>query len=167
RAVFSGGEVLRATTAARVREVLGAEVHNLYGPTETTVQVAHRTARRDDAEQVPLGRPVWNTRFLVLDAALRPVPVGVPGELYVVGSQVARGYQAGPAVTADRFVANAFGNSGDRMYRTGDRVRWNRDGELEYLGRTDFQVKLNGQRVELGEIESALLAHPGITQAVV
>ncbi|MGW4531412.1 non-ribosomal peptide synthase/polyketide synthase [Nocardia sp. NPDC004340] len=166
RIVFASGEALSSKPAHRLRELTGAELHNLYGPTEAAVEVAYHRVTDADVDAVPIGRPTFNTELYVLDARLRPVPVGVAGELYLAGDQLAVGYVARPGLTADRFVANPFGGS-ERMYRTGDLVKWNRDGELEYLGRTDFQVKLRGLRIELGEIEAALTAHPEVAQSVV
>ncbi len=168
REVFVIGEALPPETVAAVRAVSDAAVHNLYGPTEAAVSVTYWQA--DDAEQrsVPIGLPQWNTRVYVLDSRLRPVPPGVAGELYLAGDQLARGYVRRPDMTADRFVANPFG-TGERMYRTGDLVVWRGHGDeavLDYLGRTDFQVKFRGQRIELGEIETALLAQPSVSQAV-
>ncbi|MGW5223262.1 amino acid adenylation domain-containing protein, partial [Nocardia sp. NPDC004085] len=167
RNVFASGEALPAQTAQKLVELTGARLHNLYGPTEAAVDVTYHEVTEDDAVSVPIGAPVFNTQVYVLDSRLHPVPVGVAGELYLAGVQLARGYVARPDLTADRFVANPFGRPGERMYRTGDLVSWTDKGELEYLGRTDFQVKLRGLRIELGEIESALTALDSIAQAVV
>ncbi|WP_194290085.1 non-ribosomal peptide synthetase [Nocardia macrotermitis] len=166
RHVINGGEVLTAETVAAVHALCDARVHNLYGPTETAVSITSHTASGEERTAVPIGTPGWNCRVYVLDSRLRPVPVGVRGELYLAGDQLARGYVSRAALTAERFVATPFGD-GERMYRTGDLVTWRADGVLEYLGRTDFQVKFRGQRIELGEIESALVALPSVRQAVV
>ncbi|MBO0855780.1 MAG: amino acid adenylation domain-containing protein, partial [Nocardia sp.] len=168
--IFVIGEALPPETVDAVHAVSQARIHNLYGPTEATVSVTYWPVGPADRPSVPVGLPQWNTRVYVLDARLHPVPSGVPGELYLAGDQLARGYVARADLTADRFVANPF-ESGERMYRTGDLVRWaagdeHRPARLEYVGRTDFQVKFRGQRIELGEIENALLAQPGVGQAV-
>ncbi|WP_280486953.1 non-ribosomal peptide synthetase, partial [Nocardia cyriacigeorgica] len=166
RMVFASGEALSPKPAHRLRELTGAALHNLYGPTEAAVDVTFHEVTDADTDTVPIGAPVYNTQVYVLDARLRPVPVGVAGELYLAGTQLARGYVARPDLTSDRFVANPFGTS-ERMYRTGDLVAWTADGELDYLGRTDYQVNLRGLRIELGEIENALTALESIAQAVV
>ncbi|MFC8721197.1 amino acid adenylation domain-containing protein, partial [Kitasatospora sp. NPDC057198] len=167
RRAFCSGEALPADTVDRWHTALpGVPLHNLYGPTEAAVDVTHH-ATRPGAGSVPIGRPVWNTRLYVLDARLRPCPVGVPGELYLAGVQLARGYLNRPGLTAGRFVADPYGPPGTRMYRTGDLVRHRPDGEVEYLGRTDDQVKIRGFRIELGEVEAALAALPGVAHAAV
>ncbi|MFI2234615.1 amino acid adenylation domain-containing protein, partial [Nocardia testacea] len=167
--VFVIGEALPPETVTAMHAISDAAVHNLYGPTEAAVSITYWQATGDESGSVPIGVPQWNSRVYVLDSRLRPVPAGVTGELYLAGDQLARGYVTRPDLSADRFVASPF-DAGQRMYRTGDLVRWQRvDGRpvLEYLGRTDFQVKFRGQRIELGEIESALLAQPQVSQAVV
>ncbi|WP_406233444.1 amino acid adenylation domain-containing protein [Nocardia sp. NBC_01009] len=167
RNVFVIGEALPPETAAGFRAITSAGLHNLYGPTEAAVSVTYWEATAADTVTVPIGIPEWNVEVYVLDSRLRPAAIGVPGELYLGGRQLARGYRGRADLTSDRFVANPFGLHGDRMYRTGDLVRWNSAGTLEYIGRTDFQVKFRGQRIELGEIETDLLAHPSVSQAAV
>ncbi|MEU8709711.1 amino acid adenylation domain-containing protein [Streptomyces sp. NPDC048565] len=152
RRVFSSGEALsRETADAFARALPGVELHNLYGPTEAAVDVTFHPCATDASGPVPIGRPVWNTRLYVLDAALRPCPPGVPGELYLAGRQLADRYLNRPELTASRFVADPFGRQAERMYRTGDLARWTDQGEVVHLGRTDDQVKLRGQPIELGE----------------
>ncbi|WP_155292922.1 non-ribosomal peptide synthetase, partial [Rhodococcoides fascians] len=166
RLVFCSGEALPPATAAQFAQFSLAELHNLYGPTEAAVDVSYYHVTGRDAVSIPIGAPVWNTRLYVLDASLRPAPIGAPGELYLAGVQLARGYVGRGDLTADRFVADPFGEPGERLYRTGDLVRWRADGELEYIGRTDFQVKLRGLRIELPEIESVLLRSESVAQAI-
>ncbi|OQR64135.1 non-ribosomal peptide synthetase [Streptomyces maremycinicus] len=168
RRVFSSGEALSGAAARRWHDLTGVPLHNLYGPTEAAVDVTYHAYDGARDTTVPIGRPVWNTGLRVLDALLRPVPDGVPGELYLTGVQLARGYHRRPALTADRFVADPYADEpGARMYRTGDLVRRRSDGTLDYLGRTDRQVKLRGNRVELGEIEAALTRHPAVARGAV
>ncbi|MFK4106265.1 amino acid adenylation domain-containing protein [Streptomyces sp. NPDC019531] len=166
RRVFCSGEALpRETANAFGRALPGVELHNLYGPTEAAVDVTYHACAPEASGSVPIGRPVWNTRLYVLDVALQPCPPGVPGELFLAGVQLADGYLHREELTASRFVTDPFGPAGSRMYRTGDVARWTATGEVEYLGRTDHQVKLRGQRIELGEIEAALAAQPGVDGA--
>ncbi|KAA0115009.1 non-ribosomal peptide synthetase [Mycolicibacterium sp. P9-22] len=159
--VTVGGEALPDELATRFGNALRVPLHNLYGPTEAAVDVLGWTA---DGGPVALGVPGWNVRAYVLDGYLAPVPDGTPGELYLAGVQLADGYLHRHGLTAERFVADPF-DHGARMYRTGDVVRWRRDGQLEYLGRSDDQIKLRGVRIEPAEIETVLAAHPGVASA--
>ncbi|WP_413808820.1 amino acid adenylation domain-containing protein [Streptomyces sp. OE57] len=162
--VLVGGEALPEALATRLR-TSAAGLTNLYGPTETTIWST--AADLTDGQGVPsIGAPIANTRVYVLDDRLRPVAPGVPGELYIAGAGVVRGYHNRPALTAERFVACPFGGPGERMYRTGDIVRRTADGRLEFSGRADHQVKVRGFRIELGEIETVLTAHGAVGQAV-
>lgn len=167
RRLMVGGEALAGDLAQRLLGGLTGELFNLYGPTETTVWSAAHHVTPHDAK-VPIGRPIANTRMYVLDDERQLVPIGTPGELYIGGEGVARGYLNRPELTAERFVPNPFSDDpADRLYRTGDIVRHDAEGRLEFLGRTDQQVKIRGARIELGEIEVVLRRHPGIRDAVV
>ena len=159
---FVGGEALPGALASQIAELAGGRAFNMYGPTETTVW---STVAAVD-EDVTIGRPIANTSIYILDSQMRPVPIGVTGELYIGGDGVARGYWRNLELTANKFLPNEL-QSGGRMYRTGDLARYRVDGSIEFLGRTDHQVKIRGYRVELGEIESALLSHPDVRDAVV
>ena len=170
RRVFCGGEALPADLVDRFQACLpGADLINLYGPTEATIDATCRACLKPSSYGAPsIGRPIANTRIYILDDRREPVPVGVAGELYIAGAGLARGYLDRPELTAERFVADSFaGHAGARMYRTGDLARWRADGDIEFLGRVDSQVKVRGFRVEPGEIEGALRRCAGVRDAVV
>ena len=161
--LITGGEACPAELVAAWAP--GRRMFNAYGPTEATIWVTW--SAMEAGRPVGIGAPIAGVSALVLDGRLNPVPVGVVGELYLGGPGLARGYVGRADLTADRFVANPFGGVGARMYRTGDLVRWGAGGQLEYLGRADAQIKLRGQRLELGEIENTLLAGPHVSRAAV
>jgi amino acid adenylation domain-containing protein len=168
RQVVCSGEALSpATQAAFFARLPGTELHNLYGPTEVSIDASAWRCQRDDGRSfVPLGRPIANVQVRVLDARLRPVPPGVPGEIYLGGIGLARGYLGRPDLTAASFVPDPFGAAaGARLYRTGDQACWRTDGMLQFLGRRDRQIKLRGVRVELGEVEAALRRLPNVREA--
>ncbi len=173
RHVIFGGEALDPESLRPWMDRYGdssPQLVNMYGITETTVHVTYRPITRGDLEQPgrsPVGVAIPDLGLHVLDANLELLPVGVPGELYVAGQGLARGYLKRPGMSAERFIANPFGDDGSRLYKTGDLVRWRADGQLDYLGRIDQQVKIRGFRIELGEIESALLGHAQVREAVV
>ncbi|HTL67387.1 MAG TPA: MupA/Atu3671 family FMN-dependent luciferase-like monooxygenase [Lacunisphaera sp.] len=168
RQLLVGGEALPVGLAEQLAAELPGTILNMYGPTETTIwsTVSRVTGEPNPTGAVDIGRPIANTRVYVLDAHRQPLPIGVPGELWIGGDGVARGYWHRPDLTAEKFVADPFA-ADQRMYRTGDLVRWRPDGTIDFLGRVDHQVKLRGHRVELGEIEAALMQHPAVRQAVV
>ncbi|HEY0495057.1 MAG TPA: amino acid adenylation domain-containing protein [Kutzneria sp.] len=168
REVWTGGDVVPAASVRRVMERCpGLTVVDGYGPTETTTFATHHIMRSADAVPtiVPIGRPLDNMRVYIVDSRLRPVPVGVIGELCVAGTGLARGYLNAPRLTAERFVADPFGDG--RMYLTGDLARWRADGTVEFVGRDDDQVKVRGFRIELGEVETVLSAHPAVARSAV
>ncbi len=163
RHLFLGGEALPASLVRELRSVTSASIENMYGPTETTIWSSTMPAVSSEGV-VPLGRPIANTQLYVLDGARRPVAPGVPGELYIGGAGVARGYHNRPDLTAERFLPDPF--TGGSFYRTGDVARFDAHGTLHFLGRADHQVKVRGYRIELGEIEARLSTFPGIAEAV-
>jgi len=166
--VFCSGEALPAAVRDRFHQTLTATLHNLYGPTEAAVDVTYWDAgAQDKSVPVPIGLPVWNTGMYVLDDHLRPLPVGVPGHLYIAGRQLAQGYLGRDDLTQKRFVADPFGAPGARMYATGDLARRRADGALVFLGRSDHQIKIRGLRIELEEIEAVLAHAPGVAQIAV
>ncbi|TQF02759.1 amino acid adenylation domain-containing protein [Kitasatospora acidiphila] len=170
REVLTGGDVVPMGAVRRLLEACpGVVVRHLYGPTEVTLCATQHEVGSPDAlgAVLPIGGPLDNTRVYVLDDRLEPVPVGVAGELYVAGAGLARGYLGRPALTGERFVADPFGSAGGRLYRTGDQVRWNADGQLLFVGRADEQVKIRGFRVEPAEVESVVATHPAVAQAAV
>ncbi|HEV2150046.1 MAG TPA: amino acid adenylation domain-containing protein, partial [Longimicrobiaceae bacterium] len=170
RQLLTGGDVVPVAQVKKVRKRFPAlRLINGYGPTEnTTFTCCYTVPEGWSGGRLPIGTPISNTRVYVLDGALQPVPVGVPGELYAGGAGLARGYVGRPGATAERFLPDPFGSEpGARMYRTGDRVRWRSDGTLEFLGRLDAQVKVRGLRIEPGEIESVLRQYPGVGECVV
>jgi amino acid adenylation domain-containing protein/non-ribosomal peptide synthase protein (TIGR01720 family) len=170
REIWAGGDVVPVAAVQRLHECCPETlVCNGYGPTETTTFATHYVAATPEklTGTVPMGSPMDNHQVYVLNSVLEPVAVGIPGELFIAGAGLARGYLNRPDLTAERFLPNPFGRSGERMYRTGDRVRWREDGQLEFLGRVDQQVKVRGYRIELAEIEAALTGCPGVGQATV
>jgi amino acid adenylation domain-containing protein len=174
RRVICSGEALTPTLVTRFFQRVRGELHNLYGPTEAAIDVtAWRCSPASEGGgpvggSVPIGRPIKNLRMYVLDERRRPLPIGVPGELYIGGVGLARGYVGRPDLTAERFVPDPFADNPEaRLYRTGDRGRWRLDGAIEFLGRLDHQVKIRGVRIELGEIEAALAAQPQVREVVV
>lgn len=164
RVLIVGGEVCPPDLAARF--TAGRRLINAYGPTETTI-TATMWEGPVDGRELPIGRAIANLRLYVLSPELQPVAIGERGELCIAGVGLARGYLGRPGLTAERFVPDPFGPPGTRMYRSGDAVRWRDDGQLEFIGRIDHQVKVRGFRIELGEVEAALAAHPGVRQCVV
>ncbi|MFM0891634.1 enterobactin non-ribosomal peptide synthetase EntF [Citrobacter freundii] len=168
--VFCSGEALPADLCREWEQLTHAPLHNLYGPTEAAIDVSWYPAWGEDlaavtGNSVPIGYPVWNTGLRILDAMMRPVPFGVAGDLYLTGIQLAQGYLGRPDLTASRFIADPF-NVGERMYRTGDVARWLENGAVEYLGRSDDQLKIRGQRIELGEIDRVMQQLPDVEHAV-
>jgi amino acid adenylation domain-containing protein len=168
RRVICSGEVLPPGIVNRLTDLLPVEVHNLYGPTEAAIDVTAWPCRPPEPDSgVPIGRPITNVSVYLLDEQRRLAPLGGRGEMYLGGECLARGYSGRPDLTAERFVEVDVAGAPERLYRTGDIARWDDTGSLHYLGRTDGQVKIRGQRVELGEIEAVLTTHPLVAQAVV
>jgi SAM-dependent methyltransferase len=167
RKLMLGGEALPVSLARQLQGVVSGQIHNMYGPTETTIWSTTYPVRAVIGA-IPIGRPIANTQIYILDPHLQPVPVGIPGELYIGGTGVVRGYLNRQDLTAERFIANPFSDEpGARLYKTGDLARYLPDGNLEFLGRLDHQAKMRGHRIELGEIETALGHHPAVRETVV
>ena len=166
RVMMVGGEALPATQAQDLGELVLGKLINMYGPTETTVWSSTYTVTGNETT-IPIGRPIANTALYILDHRMQLVPIGASGDLYIGGKGVARGYWKRPDLTADRFVSDPFGGPDGRLYRTGDVASYRSDGNVEFLGRSDGQVKLRGYRIELGEIEALLDGHPGVGKSVV
>jgi amino acid adenylation domain-containing protein len=170
RRIICSGEALTVDQCRRLQALPGVAAHNLYGPTEAAVDVTHWdcTGTRDPHASVPIGRPIANTQIYILNEKLQPAPIGVAGELHIGGHNLSRGYLNKPELTAERFIAHPFSAEPDaRVYKTGDLARLRDDGDIEYIGRIDTQVKLRGLRIELGEIEAVLGAFPGVAAAAV
>ncbi|MGH8672245.1 MAG: non-ribosomal peptide synthetase, partial [Burkholderiales bacterium] len=169
RNIYCGGDVLSPELVVQAQQRLDAGIINLYGPTEATIDTLFWVCQRGyEGRSVPIGRPIDNAQVYILDSYLHPVPVGVPGELYIGGAGLARGYLNRPELTAEKFIPDPFGNEpGTRLYKTGDLARYLPDGNIEFLRRADHQIKLRGFRIELGEIESLLTQHPKVKSAVV
>jgi amino acid adenylation domain-containing protein len=167
--VICSGEALSLELQKRFFARLEAELYNLYGPTEAAIDVTSwHCQRQSDLPHVPIGRPIANTQIYLLDAQKELVPIGIPGELHITGEGLARGYLNRPELTAEKFIPNPFSDgTGSRLYKTGDLARYRPDGNIEYLGRIDYQVKVRGFRIELGEIEAVLSQHQGVRDAVV
>ena len=167
RTIMIGGEAFPAALAAELRQATSATLMNMYGPTETTIWSATYTVDHIE-DRLPIGQPIANTTLYILDRSIEPVPIGTAGELYIGGEGVVRGYLDRPELAAERFIPDPFGSvAGRRLYRTGDLARYLPDGNIEFLGRVDHQVKIRGHRIELGEIETVIGQHPGIREAVV
>ncbi|MFA0812571.1 amino acid adenylation domain-containing protein, partial [Microbulbifer epialgicus] len=165
RRIICGGEALSVDLQQRVSAQIDGQLYHSYGPTETAIGVTGWLCGNAETDRVPIGGPIWNTRLYVLDSALRPVPAGVTGELYIAGRSLARGYLKRPALTTERFVADPFGR-GERMYRSGDLASWREDGVIIHRGRADQQVKVRGFRIELGEIEAEIARAGFVRNAV-
>jgi len=163
--ILLGGEAVPASLVNRIRQVFSGEIYNMYGPTETTIWSTTYPVK-EPGITVPIGRPIANTQIFILDRDQKPMLAGEPGEMFIGGDGVARGYWNRPELTAERFLTLAS-LSGQRVYRTGDLARFRPDGNIEFLGRTDHQIKLRGHRIEPGEIEALLEQQPGVKQAVV
>ncbi len=162
-----GGEAFPPSLASKLRQLINGRVTNMYGPTETTIWSSTYDVPEGETS-ISIGKPIANTQMYILDQYMQPVPVGIPGELYIGGDSVVRGYHAREDITAERFVKNPFSNKvGARIYKTGDLVKYREDGSLEYISRIDNQVKIRGYRIELGEIESLLQSHSSISEAIV